>query len=180
MSIEYLLVAARDRLRLTVSLPGTARPEAYIGLQPEGRPPATMGDFYVALDEAGVQSTEKVSLRELFAVQVYITKRTGRHAADKFDSLYLELTKGLRDLERQVLTALHNNQTVRAMANALAGVPQESQGDAYLQPLFYTGRSRSQFHGAEWIGTTGDNHAFIVRILNFSGGLRVQALDIAG
>lgn len=175
MSMEALLIATvrhlREELRYTTQ---------QCDIQPDGRPPATMGEFYVAIDEAGVQSNEKTHLRETFSITVTITRRTAPTPRDRRGSLYADRSRALAAIERPVIVAVHNNQTLRALANAELGAPQENLGDQILQPLWYAGRSRTRYESAEWCGAGGnDNDAFMVRTLNFQGGLRVQAMDIA-
>lgn len=176
--IEYLLLAVRDHLRSNMTVPGGEdRAPFFIGLQPGGHPPARMGEWYVSIDESNVISTEKESLREVHSVEINITKRAGKYASDTADKAYLENMNGLRAIERQVIQLVHNNHTLRALANTLGGLPGETIGDIFQQPLWYTGRGRTRFEGGEWIGADGD-HAFLVRTLNFTGAARVQAPDV--
>ncbi len=177
--MENLLIAARNHLRANMTIPsGQGDARSYIGLQPEGRPPAMMGEWYIALDEASVSNKGSDHLDEQFAIEVVITKRTGKQPRDRFEGLYTEVATGLRALERQVIRLLHCNQDVRQLANSMASLPSATGGDAYNRPLFYRGRGRTEFHGAEWIGAASGDHAFAVRRLPFVGGDRIQDLDI--
>ncbi len=177
--MENLLLAACSHLRANMSIPsGRGDAKSFIGIQPEGRPEAWMGEWYIALDEASVANSAVSHLNEQFTIEVVITKRTGKYPRDRFEGLYTEVATGLRALERQVIRLLHCNQAVRQLANELAKTPGETTGDAYQRPLFYRGRGRTEFHGGDWIGATNGDHAFAVRRLPFVGGDRIQDLDI--
>lgn len=184
MSIEYLLLAARNELRtqMASSAPGSANINSYIGIQPEGHPPANCGEFYIALDEESVQSTEKTSLREVYSISVYITKRTGKYSADHWDAIYTDATNGLRALERKVIQYIHGSHTIRIAANTLGGFPASGTGDIFQQPLWYLGRPKTRFVGGpaagEWDGSGSDGGAYAIRMLRFSGAVRVQARDV--
>lgn len=173
MSIAYLLQAARDKLRTVAPLSAKL-----CDLQPLGRPPNSMGEYYVSLDEGRIQAGEKTHLREVFTINVWITKRTGQHPKDRWSEIYLKNTTGLDALERKVIVALHGNQAVRVAANTLASTPGVNTGDIFQHPLWYTGRGATAPAGAEWNGGEAESDTFLVRLLQFTGGLRVQALDI--
>lgn len=176
MSMDALLLAARNHLRtqLTANVPGSDldRANKYIGIQFEGRPPATMADWYIALDESRVVSKERESLHEQFWIEVTITRRTGAHRRRSYDEIYTDNAKGLSLLERLVIKHLHESHTHRAAAGVLEG------GGAlvFKLPLMYPGRGRTQPRGADWIGSEGDE-TFLVRVLPFGGAVREQYLD---
>lgn len=182
MSIEYLLEAARNQLRSNLTLPGGASKAAnYIDIQPDGHPPASMGEWYVSLDEIGVNTPgiEQEYLQEVFSIAIWITKRTGKHAPDRRYSLYSEAVNGLRAIERQCIKFLHNVHAVRIAANTLGSLPGASTGDSFIQPLWYAGRGKTIYAGPEWVGKgEGDSDTFAVRQLRFVGGLRIQAPDV--
>jgi hypothetical protein len=81
--------------------------------------------------------------------------------------MYLDHSPGLDELERQVIRSLHNNHTLRQMANENAGAPSAGDGDIFQSPLWYRGRGRTSF---------GD--LSLERTLSFSGARRVQAVDV--
>lgn len=169
MSIAALLVAARNQLRATLPIPQNNPPQLYVGIQPADAMPAYRGEWYVALDEENVSSTEKIILREEYTIVVKISKRVNRYAPDRYDQVYTDASPGLDQLERRVIAALHNNQQIRAMANALAGAPGTASGDIFQTPLWYRGRGRT---------SPGDES--LERVLSFYGALRVQAVDVMG
>lgn len=185
--IEYWLVAVRNALRtaLLASMPGADAAKAfeYVRVAPGGQPPDKCGDWFVGVDELSVTSTEKESLRQAFEVGVWITKRTGVFSTGRKDEAYLETTRGLRDLERGVLRAIHNRHAVRLAANTLAGAPAASPvGDVFQGALWYTGRGPTMWRGGDWCASesTSENSddTFAVRLLRFAGGSRVEALDV--
>lgn len=167
MSIAALLIAARDQLRATLPVPQSNPAQLYVGIQPADAMPQYRGEWYVALDEASIQSDEKINLREQYGIAVKISKRIGRYAADRYDQVYTDHSPGLDQLERAVIRALHNSHKVRQLANAAAAAPGVAMGDIFQTPIWYRGRSRT---------TPGDES--LERTLNFVGGLRVQAIDV--
>ncbi len=197
MSSEPLLEAVRDTI---VSSMGLAVGECDI--QPEGHPPATIGDFYISVDEGAVTQSEKgLIIHEVFGVSVYITLRNGifpkdrlAEAYDRNQGLFLAGRKSLTWLERGVIRAIHGNEQVRILACTKAGISLDamfapvlddraaapggdgSAGDIYQLPLYYSGRSKTEVHDAGWVGSSADKQFFSVRQLSFQGGLRVQSL----
>lgn len=185
--IEYLLVSVRDTLRtaLLASMPGADASKAhnYVRVAPGGQPPDKLGAWFIGVDELSVQSTEKEQLRQAFEIGVWITRRTGQFATGRGDEAYLETTRGLRDLERGVIRAVHNRQAVRVAANTLAGAPAASPvGDIFQTALWYVGRGPTMWRGGDWCASesTSENSddTFAVRQLRFAGGSRVEALDV--
>lgn len=175
MSIELLLQAARDRLRTQLSL--TAND---CDIQPQGRPPARMGDKYIGLDEDSVVPTGKGHLKELNTIVVVITKRLTPESKLTYSQAYIKSASGLGAIERTVIAALHGVQAVRVAANTLGGLPHVDNGDAIITPLYYIGRTRSRFETGEWAGCEPGAACFMVRELRFQGGMRIQALDVLG
>lgn len=167
MSMAAVLKAARDKLRTDLPIPNGQPPKLYVGIQPNNGLPPSRGQWYVAIDEAGVSSTEKVSLKEEFTIEVRIVKEAGKYAADRMEQMYLDHSPGLDELERQVIKSLHNNHELRRMMNENAGAPGVNDGDIFQSPIWYRGRGRS---------TYGD--LSLERTLSFGGGLRVQAVDV--
>ena len=179
MSIEALLVAARNHLRtqLIDLIPGatTSAAAAHIDIRPEGRPPARWAGFYIGLDEGRVQSTEKAFLREVYTIEVYVYRQTGEYSDDRHGDIYTKNVNGLGVLERRVIRAIHNSHTIMAAANAILA-DDARPGDIIQQPLWYTGRGKTRY------GATGADErsmkSFMQRVLPFSGGVRNQDIDI--
>jgi hypothetical protein len=171
--IELLLQATRDRIRCQLKLA-----DGQCDIQPDGHPPARMGEFYISLDEGGIQSADKGFLKEVFSIDVFITKRTGVYPKDQYRRIYLDNATGLASLERKIIAAVHGSQELRVAANTLGDLPSTENGDAFQFPLYYMGRSKTRSAGGEWSGSAKENDCFLVRALRFTGGNRIQALDI--
>jgi hypothetical protein len=183
IGIGALLEAVQDALRtaLVPHIPGEVSAQArnYVGVHPGGHPPATFADWYVSIDESKVESTEHAFLREVFSIDVFITKRMGKFAQDRQNSAYLQAINGLDPLESTIKTTIHNSHAVRAAACTLAGVPSAGNGDIFQHPLWFLGRARSMPKGPEWVFSEKATDQFLVRVLPFRGGTRVQAMDVA-
>jgi hypothetical protein len=183
MSISFLLLATRDVLRTQLAAAQTNISDIndYVGIQPQGIPPAACGRWYVSLDEGGVQSDNTNFLRERYTVRVWITWRTGDLPKDrrgKAYQIYATNQEGMDSLERQVIGILHANETVRLTADTYVGAP-GAGGDIYTQPLFYQpGRSTTDYRGNDWILGGKDSDSCMVRQLTFEGADRIQALDV--
>lgn len=161
---------------------GATKNKSYVDVQPDGHPPHSMAEWYVALDEIGVNTPglEQEYLEEVYTIGAWITKRTGRNAPDRYLEVLKQDNYGLLAIERQVIVLLHNQQDVRAAANTLGGLPDNTgPGDSILQPLWYLGRGKLSFRGSDWLGADGDE-SFVVRQLRFGGGKRIQAIDVMG
>lgn len=183
MSVDAWVIATVEHLQtqLVDVVPGGASKAVhFIGWQPDGHPPANMGAFYISVDEDGSQSMEHDKLHEVYAIKVWITKRISHVAPDRKFEAYKETSRGLRDLERRVILAIHNNHTLRAAVNTELGVPHVDVGDACINPMWFKGRPKTQPAGGEWNLTGNDKDAFLVRLLPFAGGRRIQSLDVAG
>lgn len=179
MSIEFWMEAVRDHLRSTLAFPGGAdKAVHYVDIQPNGQPPAAIGDYYIAVDEASIESADKTHLKEIFQLEVTITKTIGQFRKDQLSSAYFHHSRGLGPIESSVKVAIHNNQDLRALANFKGGLPSTVNGDQFIQPLWYLGRGRTRFEAGDWAGLEPDKKAFMVRVLRFGGGIRTQALDV--
>ena len=149
-------------------------------IEPGGNPPPRSGDFYLSIDESGV-STEGIQsqyeINELHSVEVFLSLRVSGNPRDRYDVLYRREAKGLRNLERQVLRAIHGKQAVRVAANSLL-VSRSIGGANYLTPLYYERRGKTEIHGADWSNEDGSNiNGWLVRRLPFVGMRRVQYLN---
>ena len=110
MSMGIVLSQIRNRLRDALSLSADQ-----CDVQPGGRPPEAAGEWYLAVDELGVDSTARSHLAEEFAVEVAIWRRLGQFPTDRrgelllHESAYLAAMHTLDNLERQVILSLHGN-----------------------------------------------------------------------
>lgn len=183
MSADAWVIATVEHLQTQLAdiIPGGAsKTKFYINWQPDGHPPASMGEFYISVDEDGSEQKEHDKLHEIYRMKVWITKRTGQYPPDRALEAYKLASRGLRDLERRIVVAIHNNHTLRAAVNTELGVPDASVGDSCVNPMWFPGRGKTTKAGADWIGGNNDNDNFLVRVLPFAGGRRIQAMDVAG
>lgn len=172
MAMGAILKAARDAIRTA-----TSKDFKFVGVRPEGRPPATTSPWYIGLDENRVDNAAQTCLKEQFAIDVVITTRTGIAPDDRSDELYLNSLFGLDPLERIVLAALHGTQAVRLAANAFLAAAALANYYTFITPLYYTGRAKSAPRGPDWIDDETDTEStFMTRTLTFAGGIRPQAL----
>lgn len=170
--IEALLEATRDRLIDQLALSNFE-----VGIQPDGRPPAVMGEFYISLDEQNIQSSEMGFLQERYAISIWFTLRAGIYANDRKDEPYLLQSKLLTAWERKIIKAIHGRQEIRQSANLLLAEYGATGSGEFSFPLYYGGRTKTRTPG-EWIlGETADPSPCMVRELAFNGGLRTQNLD---
>lgn len=179
MSIALLLQAVRDELRAGMTF--QADPKQFVGIQPGGRPPAWMSDFYIAVDEANIAASDRTHLKEIYTIAVTITVHVRGVRSDQTgDQIYIENLNSLENLERAVIRLIHASQSVRARALTLGQIPNTSRGDIFQLPLYYEGRgATAAFDAAEWLGSVEPGtRQLMVRVLRFSGATRVQALDV--
>lgn len=186
MSVDAWVIATVDHLRTQLvagsHVPGGAgKAKFYIDIQPGGHPPAICGEYYIAVDEAG--TTNKLvdsGLSEIYRMDIWISKRTGQFAADRYGDMYRNNARSLRLLERAVIVAIHNNHTLRVAVNTELSAPDADEGDVCLNPMWFVSRDPTRFAGPDWAGSQKDQDTFLVRQLHFAGGRRNQAMDIAG
>lgn len=174
-SMDCWLYAVREHLRANVALLNTNNCE----ITPGGRPHPRMGEVFVGIDGLGTTASGLQNLKEEFVVGVTITRRTGRHPADRRQGIYFGESWALTTLERQIVRAINWNETIRAAANSAGGLPNAGRGDAFQQPLHYNGQGPIEMKGPEWVfATANTDETFVSRVLRFSGGLRVQDFDV--
>lgn len=169
MSHAALLQAVNTHLRTTLTLPNQA-----CDVREGGRPPASMGEFYYGIDEAGTTSNTQEYLREEFQIEVTVTIRTGKHPTDRQAAMYLTATTGMEARCRPVIAAIHRNYALMVAANALI----TGSVNKFQRPLFFRGSDKSQHKGADWAHGKDGQDNFLVRRLRFGGALRIQDIDI--
>lgn len=184
MSVDAWVIATRTHLRTELvsggHIPGGAvKAKHYVDIQPGGHPPAAMGEFYIAVDEVGTQQLDHDKLHEVYRLDVTISKRTGQYAPDKYGDMYAKNARTIRQLERAVIVAIHNNHVLRIAVNAELGAPSEVTGDACINPMWHTGTDKTRPEGPAWCGGNPDSvDAFLVRVVHFGGGRRIQDIDV--
>lgn len=167
MSMAALLQATRDKLRQDLPVPDGQPPKMYVGIMPGGGLPPKRGQWFVALDEVRVGSSELISLKEEYQIEVRVWKEATRFAADNQEAVYLEAGYGLDALERRVIISVHNSHELRKMACEFAQAAGLGTGDIFQKPLWYRGRGRTELSDVSY-----------ERKLIFSGATRIQAPDV--
>lgn len=150
-------------------------------IQQGGTVPDIARQFYVTLDDAGVQTgpAENYYLKEILSIEVGIWVETGHipadmsgHAQLKNDD-YIKGTVTLDDMERAIIAQLHHREEPRNQINEQFGLPGDD-GDIFLLNFVYGGRPRNEIQGVfqnqnrvgQWLG----------RRLRFGGLTRNQKI----
>lgn len=172
--IESLLEATRDHLIAEIE----PLDHNYVGVRPEGHPPATMADFYISIDEVSVQSADKASLKEIYTIAVWLTVRPNVLPDDRQEDFYLANARGLSRWEREVISKIHASYPLMQRANKLLGLDNLFGSGGFTQPLFYQGRRATNF-ATGWVPSDSetDKAECMVRMLTFAGGNRLQNLE---
>jgi hypothetical protein len=125
----------------------------FCGIQDGGVPPPMSPAFYVALDDAGVDSGPENNdyLKEILKITVSVWREAGRMPKDyrgkmfTKDDLYLAQIYTISDLERLVLGALHRSFPCRVAINAQFRLPALQRGEASFDGCWiYRGRTRAE------------------------------------
>lgn len=160
------------------------------GVQYQCLPPATADQFYVAIDDAGVEnggSEGTDSLEEVLNIEIGVWRRPGGKPADKLgllklpDDVYLPAISTNTDLERLVQIpsgaakrngGLHRNYGFLIFVNELFKLPSDELGAKFTEPLLFRGANR--FESIAFAGAKNDAHAFYGRRIRFRGLKRIQ------
>jgi hypothetical protein len=184
MSMGMGLHGVRDWLRTQFGWK-----ENQCGVQYQCLPPATADQFYVAIDDAGVEvgPDETDALTEILNIEIGVWRRPGGKPADRLGMLklpqdiYLAGIYTNTDLERMVLCptgaaknkgGLHKNYGFLTFVNTLFGLPDDDLGAAFMDPLNFRGFSR--FESIAIPGQSTDPDVFYGRRLRFRGLKRIQ------
>lgn len=183
MSISLVLQGVRDYLRAEYQW----RPEE-CGVTPNAEPIPTAGQFFVGIEQSGVEtgleSTD--SLKETFTVEIGIWRRAGSRPPDRFGTLhlpsdlYLANAHTLHELQRKVVVSingqggLHKNYRFLTFLNSLFGLPNLDDGPDFTTPLQWLG-GQMRPEGIQ-AGQNDNGPAFIGYRLRFRGLLREQLL----
>ncbi len=182
MAMAVILEAIRDQIRTDLSLGADQ-----CRVMPNGEPVgATMSPIFVGVDESSQPETGNADfLREEHIVNVFCWRRAEEFPDDMKESLLLNadphnlLLESIATLARQVIQAIHKNETLRAAINTTLGVPSGSVGDKILTPAILTGvvsTKRKPIND----GDEGEPPVWFVRQLTFGGFLRVQSNTVLG
>lgn len=124
------------------------------GVQFESKPSYSAGNFYVSLDDQGVETgnDDTESLKEVITISIGIWRRSEHFMKDQLgelkmpDDKYLVGSKTLHQLERQIIIdnepkfGLHKNWTFMQALNDAYGLPSEIHGANFVFPFTYRGR----------------------------------------
>ena len=116
MSIGAVALATRDVLRTELELDAAS---CEVGF--DGTPKPACGDFYVAVHAVGWTAPQQDwDLSEEYQIAVTLTLRTAFAMKDRWGiAVWLAANTGLEPRVRQVIVAVHHNQTLRQAADAL-------------------------------------------------------------
>lgn len=150
------------------------------GVQMEGHPPPVAGSFYISVDDGGTSATggDNEYLSETHMVNVWVSLRCAELPPDRSAKILGRVNDSLQKLERQVLRAIHGQDSVRQQANTyLSG---RSAGEGVFQlPLYYQGRTGTVIQPSDWsLEFESDRMSgWYVRRLPFAGMQRTQLID---
>lgn len=159
------------------------------GVQYRCLPPATAGDYYVAIDDAGVETgpEETDALTEILSPEIGIWRRPSGKPADRLgllklpEDIYLNSIYSNTNLERMVICptredtskgGLHMNWGFVTFLNSKFELPSADLGAGFLSPLIFRGFSRFETVGIP--GKSNDPDVFYGRRLRFRGLKRIQ------
>jgi len=179
--MSVVLEVMRDYLRFRYAADGWDR--RTVGIQFEGLPPPTASQFYVSIDDGGVEQTAQPNqawLRERYTVVVGVwrqqTATAGDHRGEMglFDDRYRSTVQTIEQLERKVMTAIHLNNTLRSTCDDFVAADTAKYGETgYNQPLTYQGRTPNEVVSPPAL-TQGEPRAYLGRRLTFRGCDRIQ------
>lgn len=184
LALEYTQEWFRDKYSFKVS---------QCGVQPQAQPPLdAMGPFYIAIDDAGVQTGNEQthSLKEILTITVGIWRKM-EHFSPKIlrgnlklpQDKYLAGAFTLAEMERKVIVrrsggeplyGLHFNYDFVNGINARYALPHETLGANFVFPFQYKGRGQMEELGYD-VGA-GDPILWSGYRLRFSGLAREQKL----
>lgn len=142
--------------------------KGYIGEQIEGRPPASMGKWYIAIHDGGCAAEGQNDMIETYSIQVTVTHELQYVPADRSNSAKRNTVHGLNRIAQAIKLLIHGNQAVRIKANNSVLMPIEV-GELWKTPLFFTGWGPERVESGEWAHCEPDARSFIVQTLNFNG-----------
>lgn len=184
MSLGMGLHGVRDWLRSQYGWK-----ENQCGVQYQCLPPASADNFYIAIDDAGVETgpEETDALTEVLNIEIGAWRRPGGKPADRLgmlklpQDLYLAAVHTNTDLERAVITptgasrdkgGLHKNYGAMNFINTLFRLPDADLGAGFMEPLHFRGCGR--FESITVPGKSSDPDVFYGRRLRFRGLKRIQ------
>ena len=176
MSIRAMLTGLVTHLREQLSLD-----DDECDVQPDARPPAIMGEKYIAICEDGItaQGTRgqgASTLTKYYQFRISVTRRTGQYGRDRSKKIYLENIDGIDQLATEIIAQVHGSYDLMNLANQeLSGLVK------FTLPLWFVGQEPTRLEAADWAGpvSESDSSTYIVSVLRFAGAMRVQTIGLA-
>jgi hypothetical protein len=164
------------------------------GVQHRCLPPPRAGQFFVGIDDAGVEGgpAETNALTEVCNIEIGVWRRPGHLSqsdmigkmklpTDPYIAGVLTATKLERMVtiptEDQSSLGLHQNYGAMNFINSLFGLPDAGLGDKFCEPLVFRGFSRFE---SVVIGEGKGAEAYYGRRLRFRGLKRIQKYSNIG
>lgn len=157
------------------------------GVHMQAHPPATCGQWFIALDDGGIQqvaSEKEAWMKERAMFVVAVWRRCGEIPTDKsgdmllWHPIYRDFGNSLEQLERQVLQGIAGDRYVLlSEIRTLTQCDPGKYGDCPSMPPRYLGRGPTEFLTLPDQQANREQNAFVGRRLRFSGFDRTQSLD---
>lgn len=177
MSMAFVLEGTRDYLRSQ-----NTWTYEQIGIQFQTIPPNTARQWYIGMDDAGVESAieKNYYLTETFSIEIGIWREHASIPRDRSGEMqlatdiYIAGIKTLNALERLVIAQLHGIYAVPAAINAQFTLPSIGSGGVFRLPLAYRGRTRNE---KLEVADVQDSALWFGRRLLFRGLPRTQYIN---
>lgn len=182
MSSRALLKGVESRLREELSDPQGK----IVGVQPDGRPPPSAGQWFYAVHPGGITGDDPNSLSHdrLYAVTVTITARMGYAPRDRRGER-MTLDQELLDRAEQVADWLHQDDGHRILANQLISgtaewadlqtPPTLATDSGFVEPLRLLSISPVQQVPSEWFGAQDGSDVYVA-VVNLGNARRIRPL----
>jgi len=149
-------------------------------LQQNAVPPPVAPQFYIALDDGGIENDSvEHFLRETYTMVVGVWFRVGAYPEDargfmqlKTD-LYRATIDTLNSLERKVLQNTHHIWALVTAVNTQFSLPSAGDGDYFQSTWVYQGRSGNEITALP----DQQGNAYLGRRMRFRGMRRIQLVD---
>ena len=176
------MLAVRDTLQEALGVDRTVCDVSYA----DGMPPASSGQEFIAVCEGEWRGLDQADygLRELYGVEVIVTRRLGSYPLDRIGSDVLTTaSKGMNARLAQVRAALHMNYGLLLVANKTINDAAEQPENGFIEALRFRGVGRSQIKGQSWLHAESDpddeegrEECALVRSASFGGAERDQLI----
>ena len=190
MSMRALLLATRDHLRSALSAGTDYDPQHCEIVDEDGKPHASMGEWFIGIHEVGDWVTEDVEgLSEVYGIGITITVRQPKVQQDRFWKLLVGTTdpadiagrKSLLGLVETIRTAMHldvgSDIVINTANQYIEGFGVTVNG--FVEPLRLKSMGRSTKQGPAWFGSEDRNVqiAGYSRTIIYGGAKRVQTIE---